>query len=361
MQDLLPQHVSAIFSTTRAGHQGVLAAAATGFSDFISQQGGDPERILGHSGLDPERLACPTQSLSLIHYCQAMETAAEQLGQDNFGLHYGYQFQPQSLGLLGYIGLCSATVEQALINLVHAFPYHQHDTLTRLVDQGNSWRLDYQVRHGGILCRRQDAELTLGMFLNLLRTGLGHQWAPKEVYFEHPRPENWHEHCKLFDAPVYFDQPYNALVIPKSQLQRTMPDHNPTLLLVMQDAIQRLNIQPPRQSLAEQIRLEIQLQLPQGEPCLEQLAAKMQTSQHSVQRQLQQEGTHFSQLVDQVRQDLAQHYLKQKQISISEMALLLGYSEVSAFSRAFRRWFTLSPRQWRCQYLAHHAPLAAAS
>ncbi|WVM87576.1 AraC family transcriptional regulator ligand-binding domain-containing protein [Halopseudomonas pachastrellae] len=90
-------------------------------------------------------MACPTQSLSLIHYCQAMETAAEQLGQDNFGLHYGYQFQPQSLGLLGYIGLCSATVEQALINLVHAFPYHQHDTLTRLVDQGNSWRLDYQA------------------------------------------------------------------------------------------------------------------------------------------------------------------------------------------------------------------------
>ncbi|WVM92197.1 AraC family transcriptional regulator [Halopseudomonas pachastrellae] len=177
---------------------------------------GGPERILGHSGLDPERLACPTQSLSLIHYCQAMETAAEQLGQDNFGLHYGYQFQPQSLGLLGYIGLCSATVEQALINLVHAFPYHQHDTLTRLVDQGNSWRLDYQVRHGGILCRRQDAETDTGHVFKSAAHRLGPQWAPKEVYFEHPRPENWHEHCKLFDAPVYFDQPYNALVIPKA-------------------------------------------------------------------------------------------------------------------------------------------------
>lgn len=353
MKDSFSYQVSAIFADAQPFHQGVLAAAATGLGDFIVQQGGDPERILGHSGLDPKCLACPTQSLNLIHYCQAMEVAAQQIGQDNFGLHYGYQFQPQSLGLLGYIGLCSSTVEQALMNFVQAFPYHQHDTLTRLVDLGSSWRLDYQVRHGGILCRRQDAELTLGMCLNLLRTGLGSQWAPKEVYFEHPRPENWHEHCKLFDAPVYFDQPCNALVIPKNQLKRAMPGSNPTLLVVMQDAIQRLNILPKRQTLAEQIRLEIQLQLPQGEPCLEQVAAKMQVSQHSLKRQLQQEGTHFSELVDQVRQDLAQHYLKQKSLSISEMALLLGYSEVSAFSRAFRRWFSLSPRQWRYDHLAH--------
>jgi len=262
-------------------------------------------------------------------------------------LDYGRQFKPQSFGLIGYIGLCSATLEQALHNVVNAFPWHQHDTLTRLTDKGDCWRLDYQVRHGAILSRRQDAELTLGMFLNLIRHVAGKNWAPREVHFEHPRPSQWHEHCKVFDAPVWFDQPYNSLLIPKRDLMRTMPDSDPLLLMVMQDAIRRLNSATPQQSLVDQARAQVHLMLMKGEPVLEDVAEKMGMSSWSLQRRLRDENLSFSALVDKVRCEMATHYLQQKQLPISEMALLLGYSEVSAFSRAFRRWFGISPRQWR--------------
>lgn len=224
-----------------AGHRGVLSAAACGLGDFICSHGGDVDRIFGVSGIDPELLSSPTLSLGLVNYCRVMEEAARHSGFDNFGLHYGQQFKPQSLGLLGYIGLCSATLGEALHNLVQAFPFHQHNTLVQLVDKGECLRLDYQVRHGAILARRQDAELTLGMFMNLLRHALGKHWAPREVHFEHPRPEHWHEHCKVFDAPVYFDQPFNSLLIPRRDLGRAMPESDPILLRVMQDAICRLN------------------------------------------------------------------------------------------------------------------------
>ena len=70
------------------------------------------------SGIDPECLRHPTLSLALPNYCQVLEEAAHQSGCDNFGLYYGQQFKPQALGLLGYIGLCSTTLEQALINMV---------------------------------------------------------------------------------------------------------------------------------------------------------------------------------------------------------------------------------------------------
>ncbi|WP_304169642.1 AraC family transcriptional regulator, partial [Lonsdalea britannica] len=188
------------------GHRGVLAAAASGLGQFIGDNGGDADRILGISGIDPELLACPTLSVGLVNYCRVLEEAARYSDCTNFGLHYGRQFKPQALGLIGYVGLCSATLEQALHNVAHAFPFHQHDTLIRLVDKGDCWRFDYQVRHGAILHCRQDAELTLGMILNLVRHAAGKRWAPREVHFEHPRPEQWHEHCKVFDAPVYFDQ-----------------------------------------------------------------------------------------------------------------------------------------------------------
>lgn len=328
-------------------NHGVLAAAASGLGEFITEKGGDVDRIFGVSGIDPEQLASPTLSLGLVNYCRVMEEAARCSGFDNFGLHYGRQFKPQSLGLIGYVGLCSATLEQALHNVVNAFPWHQHDTLTRLTDKGDCWRLDYQVRHGAILCRRQDAELTMGMFMNLIRHVAGRHWAPREVHFEHPRPEQWHEHCKVFDAPVWFEQPCNAMIIPKKDLARAMPESDPMLLLVMQDAIRRLNSATPRQSVVDRARSQVRLMLMQGEPALPEVAEKMGMSSWSLQRRLREENLSYTALVDKVRCELATWYLQQRQLPVSEMALLLGYSEVSAFSRAFRRWFGVSPRQWR--------------
>lgn len=340
------------FAGVPTGHHGVLSAAASGLSDFIGRCGGDIDHIFGVSGIDPELLNRPTLSLGLVNYCRVMEEAARASGEDNFGLYYGRQFKPQSLGLIGYIGLCSPTLEQAPRNVVNAFPCHQHDTLTRLVDQGECWRLDYQVRHGAILARRQDAELTLGMFSNLIRYVLGAQWAAREVQFEHPRPEGWHQHCKIFDAPVYFEQPYNSLLIPKRDLQRTMPDSDPLLLVVMQDAIRRLNDSPPHQTIIDQARNQIHLLLAQGTLNLELVAENMGLSPWSLQRRLRNEGLSFTQLIDAVRRDLAHYLLPQCQLPLSDIALQLGYSELSAFSRAFQRWYGISPRKWR-QSLHH--------
>lgn len=259
------------------------------------------------------------------------------------------QFKPQQLGLLGYVGLCSATVGQALHNVAFAFPWHQHATLTRLVELEGCVRFDYQIRHGAIVSQRQDAELTMGMVLNLLRHALGPQWSPKEVHFEHPRPENWHEHCKYYDAPVYFDQPVNSLFIPRADLLRPMPESDPVLLMVMQDAMRRLNQSSQPLSVVEQARSAVRQHLPQGEPVLEQVAEALGMSGGSLQRRLGEASLNFSRLVEGVRQELATHYLAQRHLPISELAFLLGYSEVSAFSRAFRRWFGSSPRAWRQQ------------
>jgi AraC-like DNA-binding protein len=345
-------HVTDALSHQFSANQGVLSAAASGLEDFITQAGGNADRILGCCGVDSGLLLSPTQSLKLVSYCRVLEEAASQADYDNFGLHYGKQFQPQSLGLIGYIGLCSATLEAALKNFAKAFHWHQHDTFVQLVDLKDAWRFDYQVRHGAIVYRRQDAELTLGMVMNLIRAAAGSHWAPREVHFEHPRPEQWHDHCKVFDAPVYFDQPYNSLIIPKTDTARQMPNHDPMLLAVMQDAIQHLNTAPYRQNVVEQTRAQIQICLIHGEPDLETTAEQLGMSRWSLQRRLSQENVTFSRLIDEVRCELATHYLQQQKLSVSEMGMLLGYSETSAFSRAFRRWFGVSPRQYR-QHAAH--------
>ena len=330
-------------------HTGVLAAAASGLTAFIEKQGGDPDRVLGRSGIDPETLSQPTLSIALPSYCHVLEEAARQSGCDNFGLYYGQQFKPKALGLLGYIGLCSPTLEQALINFTRAFPLHQLDSTIRLVDLGDCYRFDYQIRHGAILARRQDAELTMGMAANLIRHVHGSKWAPQAVHFEHPRPEQWQEHGRLFDAPVHFEQPCNSMVIPKRDLQRDMADCDPLLLKVMQDSLLQLSLagRGGQQTLVDATRGQVRQMLMSGEPPLEHVAEQLGLASWSLQRRLRDEGVGFSQLVDDVRKDMAMHYLKLPHLPISQLAFLLGYSEISAFSRAFRRWFGVSPRQWR--------------
>ena len=333
--------------TTHRCNQGVLSAAASGLSDFIATKGADVDHVFGVSHIDTELLLSPTLSLPLTKYCKVLENAAEISGCDNFGLHYGQQFLPKALGLIGYIGLCSTNLEQALSNMASYFHLHQKDTLTRFVEQNDSWRLDYQIHHGAILTRRQDAELTIGMFMNVIRSVKGAHYAPREIHFEHSRPEFWQEHSKLLNAPVYFDQPYNSIVLAKKDLQVAMPNADPMLLTMMQETIKLLNTNSNVQALPDQVRAAIQIALNTGEPNMEKIADDLGMSSCILTRRLKAEGLNFTNLVDCVRQELAEYYMAHKNIQISEMAFLLGYSEASAFSRAFKRWFGVNPRQFR--------------
>lgn len=331
---------------------GVLSSAATGLIEFIQQKGGDADRILGHAGLNPEHLQHPTVSLELDQYCAVFEEAACQTQDDNFGLRYGSQFKPDGLGMLGYVGMCSETLGDALRNVVKVFPIHQQGSLLRL-EMDNLWcRLDYQVQYGAIFRKRQDAELSLGMFTNLMRHCIGQRWAPERVYFEHPQPEAWHEHCKVFDAPVFFGQPCNSLVFRKSALDKVMPGRDSRLLAIVMESMELLarqggNERQVGHGIINDVQAQIRIEFANGDPSLDRVAEQLNTTSWSLQRRLGETGLTFSGLVDKVRQELAQHYLTRTSLPISELALLLGYSEASAFSRAFRRWHGVSPKHWR--------------
>lgn len=126
-----------------------------------------------------------------------------------------------------------------------------------------------------------------------------------------------------------------------------MPQSDPLLLTMMLDTLKILNTQSQSQSLTNQVRAHIQQDLIHGEPNLEKVALDLHMSPCTLSRRLKSHDITFTQLIDQVRYELAKHYIQQKNLPISEVAFLLGYSEVSAFSRAFKRWFGCTPRQLR--------------
>jgi AraC-like DNA-binding protein len=332
----------------------VLAAAASGLVEFIAAQGGDIDSVFGNCGVAPEMTAAPTLQLHLGTFCALFEESARRTGNDNFGLWFGQQFQPRDLGMWGYAALSSPNLGAALENFVDLFRYQQGSSVMQLRPEGERRvRLEYQIRTPAIVARRQDAELSLGQFTNVIRECCGRHWSPIEVHFEHPRPEGWRQHEMAFGAPVFFGSTTNALVFAADLLDRPMPGRDPKLLAMMRTCLESLGSHDRTQSLADRVRGAVRQRLPEGAPTLDEIAAALRLAPNAIQRALAIEGLGFREAVDMTRFDLARHYLAQLHLPLSEIALLLGYSELSAFTRAFTRWAGISPRAYRAGIARH--------
>mgnify|MGYP001806463642 FL=1 len=343
----LQNRQSAAAARPENGQRNILAAAASGVADFIHRHGGDSARVLGRSGVPEHAMGDPLLALDLGDYCAMMELAAQETRHDNFGLWFGQQFQPKALGLIGEIALASPTLGAAVENLAGLFPFHQQATETRLARESGLLRLEYRILDGRILERRQDAELTMGMFANVFRACLGSGWTPEEVHFEHPRPLEWRQHQSAFDAAIHFGQRTNALVFRDASLHRRMPAGDLGRLTALRERLMAVVGGRGAAPFLERVRAEIRSRLADGYPHVEEVAEALDLARWTLQRRLADHGGSFSVVVEGVRRDLAALYVRQRHVPLADVAQLLGYSELSAFSRAFRRWFSVAPLRWR--------------
>ncbi len=329
------------------GQAQVALVAAAGLVPFLVRLGADAERVMGPAGMDAARLDGASQgSVSLAAYVEMMQRAARLSGRDDFGLCYGRQFPASSHGLVGDIALAAPSIGMALRQFADLFPLHQEASELRLGAENGLLRLEYRILDGRILDRRQDAELSLAMFQNLLRQAYGPSFAPEEVHFEHPAPGDNAAHEATFHAPVFFGQRTNALLFRPGDLRRPMPGADAATFSRLTAAafLRRL---PARVPLPARLRAEIRSRLPEGSPPMDQVAGALGLARWTLQRRLGDLGQSYADAVQQVRRSLAQSYLAQPHLSISAIAQLLGYAELSPFSRACKRWFGASPEQLR--------------
>ncbi len=326
----------------------ILTAAASGAADLFRRHKGDVECIWGRVGIRADDLESPVNEIDLAQYCAMFEEAARQTGHDNIGLEFGHDFHPRRLGMLGYAALSAPTLATALRRLVDYFPAHQGRTSFGLVQEADILWLHYRIHDPAITERRQDAELSLGMFCNLFWTALGRDWRPVEVRFEHARPDGAAEHERRFGAPVYWGRRTNAIAFRCTDLEARMPDHDPYLFSVVRPFLEsrcRPSFEP--EAFAARLRDEIKVHLRRGLPSPAMIAAALGLTEAGFLRLLRRHALSFADILRAARQELALHYLSNSDMNLTEIALSLGYSELSAFSRAFRSWTGMSPQRFR--------------
>ncbi|MGU3466296.1 AraC family transcriptional regulator [Methylobacterium sp. C33D] len=325
----------------------VFASAATGLGSFLETNRVCAESLFDRVALDPEKLASPTAQIGLRQYCDILELAAHRSHDPTLGLRYGQQFKPEMLGLIGHIALSSPTLLAAAENLATYFGYHQEETTTRLLNANGVYRLTYAIRSPRIADRQQDAVVTLGMYVNVFRHGAGVEWCPQEVYLEHARTEDYRVIEEAFGAPVLFGQDTNALVFRHDQAAQAMPEANLPLLDLLCATIMQMGMAGETPSLQGRLRAYVRSNLSVRDLSLQHASDTLGIPRWTLQRRLAEENTSFADIVDRLRRNLAEHYLTDTAHPVSGISDLLGFSEISSFTRAFRRWHGISPNKYR--------------
>jgi AraC-like DNA-binding protein len=317
---------------------------------FLQGKGVNVEGLMKRVGLDPERIDDPDLRLPHPLVRAFWREAVRETGDEALGLHVAERVQPAVFDALGYVFRFSRTLGDGLTRLAR---YHRFvdDVLTLAVEPA-----PHQVRirlEGVDDMTRPTAEFLLGSLMRAARVETARpDLDPVAVEFAFGTPRDTADHRRFFRSPLRFGRRRNGLVLPREALdlplQRAEPELREVLERRVRDVIARL---PPVDSVAMRARFRLGEELDGGHPTAASVGRELGLSPRSLHRRLRDEGTTLRQLLDALRRDLAERYLRQG-VSINETAFLLGYSEASAFHRAFRRWTGSTPAASR-----HHPPI----
>ncbi|MGH7374530.1 MAG: AraC family transcriptional regulator [Candidatus Rokuibacteriota bacterium] len=322
--------------------------AATGLIEAIEAAGGDPDRILSSLGLDRSLFSEPGGFIASSDFTRVLEQAARVTGDDCFGLHFGERYHPKDVGPVIYVVLNSPTFAVGFENMGRYLRVHNEAAKVSFVIEGSRAYARYLQTDLPVELTRQHNEYSLAVGLGTIRLMAGSQWTPLEVQFAHRAPPESAEHLRVFGAPVSFGCATNAFVIERELVERPVPAADERLYPILKRYLDRVLEEMPREDrLLASVRRAVAESMRNGDPTLAQVARRIAMSPRTLQRRLGEYGVDFRGLVDDTRRRFSLTYLRDVKNTLSEIAYLVGYSEVSAFNRAFKRWSGLTPSEYR--------------
>jgi AraC-like DNA-binding protein len=336
----------------------VRSAALTNYAEVARSLGLDPFAQLRAAGLDVACLNNPDLKIPVVRVHALLESSAHAAGVDDFGLRMAMSRRLSNLGLIALAAREEPTVRDALACLQRTM--HLHNEALRLVIEEEN---DVVVLREQILARvqgsmRQGIELSIGVLYRIVKEFLGDNWAPMAVCFMHEAPRSVAPYRKAFGCSVQFNSVINGITCRRRDLDRAMPGADPQSLRTIQQYLDSAAQHQPTQ--ADRTTHLILSLLPSGRCTAELVARYLGIDRRTLHRRLDGEETSFSALMDDVRKEAALRHLANPHQSIADLALMLGFSDGTAFSRGFSGKFGCPPRRWRIQALATGTSPAAA-
>ncbi len=320
----------------------------------LAPLGVDPNEIARHCGWNRLGVDDPERRVALMHVHDFWEAAVAHSRRREITLLVAQQFAPADYGLLAFVAMSCANVGEGLRQVARYLPLYTDEPAIEISDDG-SVRLCYRgaaPTRPGAHC---SAETALAQVLHGMRAAAQAPLAPSFVRFAHPGPEDTSAYASFFGAPVRFGETVTEMTFARELLAMPLPKADAQLGAFLRrladDALARYR--PPgaesNDSLLTRLREMMAEELRKGVPEAESLARRLGMSTRTLRRKLIQEGATFRQILDDVRASLARSYVASGRLPLCEVAFLLGFSESSAFHRAFKRWTGVTPIEFRAQ------------
>ena len=329
-----------------------LASIAYGLDAYMRSRGAHAGEALRRAGLEPEDLTDPDRRVLLIRYLELLEICADVLADRQFGLKFGAQYEPRHAGVVGNVALASRTVGEAFETIGRYLPTMVDATVHGVeVSDGVAFVYSYYI-DPLMMSYRQKGDWAIAFACNLMRAGLGDpRWTPHEVLLPQladETPAERRARAEIMGGNVRVGHSWAGIRFDAVLLKRPMATADTMIGSMMRHyGDLRLAALPEQRDEIERLRREIARSLVKGESGIEHLANATHTSVRTLQRRLKDIGMSYSDLQDDVRKTLALNLLENETLALGEIAFSLGYSEVSAFNHAFRRWAGQSPGDYR--------------
>jgi AraC-like DNA-binding protein len=313
---------------------------------LVELHGIDPHPFAIKTGLAPvtrdARTRLPSNVLDKL-----FERAATLIPNPAFALRAAECWHPSHLGTLGYAWLSSGSLRTALKRMARFTRIIGQRMSSRCIDNGEALHFIYDHGRGDTLVGYVMADFDLSLVMSMCRLNLGAPLNPDAVSLRRPKPANPRPYEEFFGCPVSFGASDNGIVLPRHIADTPLPTSNHELAATFDAILTRQLSELGGSDLSSRCKAYLLDQLTSGEPTEVGLAKAMYMSPRTLQRKLGELGTHYRNLLESVRYDLALRYLDDPQKSVTEITFLLGFSEQSAFSRAFKRWNGKAPSAYR--------------
>ncbi|MGA4472331.1 AraC family transcriptional regulator [Ectopseudomonas chengduensis] len=325
-------------------------------ASFVSQlvnvlegEGLDSAGLCREAGIDMQVLRSPDSFVPRGNVFRLMALAEQASGNPDIGLRAHRHFLPGSLQLVGYVMMSSPNLRQALESLARFFPLLGSGFTLGLTEEEDGlrfWGVDHP--EDGSPRPRSFEDAGMASMLGFCRWLTGDNLpSPRDIQFTYGEPADTSEHRQVFGCNLYFGAPRNSILFDRRALQQPLSTANEALALLHGRFAEHRIGQLYGSTYGDRIRALLVERLSLGACDIEAMAMCMHTSKRTLQRGLAKEGVNFKDILDDVRRQLADYYLRNSPYSLVRVGELLGFKEPSSFHKACLRWFGTSPGRYR--------------
>ncbi|MEQ1802790.1 MAG: AraC family transcriptional regulator [Gammaproteobacteria bacterium] len=324
-----------------------LATTFRYLADSLRQDYGlDPAPLFQQAGISLAETRSSGRRLPQRATRHLWELAVAATGDAGIGLKVGKRIRPEGLHALGYAWMSSRTLADAL----QRFARYAQVLITipsdvRVTSSGNGCELTTAFPDPALQPHDAGVDATLAALVALGGLAAGHPVRPRAVFLQHPCRSESAVYTAAFGIPVEFGAASNGIRFDSATASAVLPTDNPDVAAAVEQVAERYVASLQPQPVAITVRGLLRELLPTGEVGQATVASRLNRSLSTLQRQLQAEGLNYRAVLDETRHSLADAYLRDARFSQAEIAYLLGFSDQSNFSRAYRRWTGRSPGQ----------------